>query len=155
MASAAYARRNAAARLLGYRSYYDYRIHNHGAIPPGERAPGGEARARLRGHRGAADYRASLSAETLVTVQSTDRKADGQLTKVTLLVIYPGGRSRTFVLRGKALKSEQLKALVRDTEAAGAIFSPSPSLDVRRIQDQLDMEMGEAEHHDRLQREGL
>ena len=155
MASASYARRNAAARLLGYRNYYDYRVHNHGRIPASVPAPTGEARSRLRGHRGRADFEQAVGAGSLVSVQSTERGADGKLTKVTLLLIGEDGRSRVYVLRGKALKSDQLKSLVKHSENSGAVFSPSPSLDVRRIQQEIAEEQAEqAEQADYLEEEG-
>lgn len=49
MASAAWERRNTAAKDRGFENYYDYRMHAYGTRP--ERVSGDEAEA-LRGHRG-------------------------------------------------------------------------------------------------------
>lgn len=59
MASEAYERRNARARALGYRNYYDYRIHGYGREPPG--APvDPEARAERMGLRRGGGFLALL-----------------------------------------------------------------------------------------------
>lgn len=132
--SAAYERRNELARQKGYRSYYDYRIHNHGAIAPDQPAPTGNARARLRGHRSLADLKAALKPGTLVIVQSTDRDPKtGRLRRAEVLLVDEKGRQRTFRLNGRELTRAKIDELATAVEKKRAVFSPSPSLDLRRI----------------------
>ena len=108
MASAAWEGRNARARALGYRNYYDYRVHNFGRIPAGESAPTGEERQRLRGHRGAAD------------VESVLRSGDVELVNVIrvdgldflLIVTTSDGRTREF--RVPEAKVDKVRGVIAD-----------------------------------------
>lgn len=46
-------------------------------------------------------------------------------------MIGEDGSDRDYLLRGQALSSASLDRLVAGMSAAGAVFSPSPSLDLR------------------------
>ncbi len=132
--SRSYAKRNERARALGYRSYYDYRIHAHGKIPPDQPAPTGNTRARLRGHRSLSDLKQDLKPGTLVTVQSTDRDPrTGRLKRADVLTVDEKGRQRTYRLTGAQLTVARINSLADVVERKGAVFSPSPSLDLRRV----------------------
>ena len=142
--SPAYAARNARARAAGYKSYYDFRVHNHGAIPPSQPAPTGEARSRLRGHRSAEDLRKSALDGAMITVTDhSGRDNKGRYKWVELTVIDAKGVQRTYRLSGKQLKPEFLRKLIEDVQAGGAVLSPSPSLDLRRYSG--DDDLGEIE----------
>lgn len=131
MASPAYERRNARARALGYESYYDYRIHNHGRIAAGEPAPGGEARARLRGHRGAADLARELPAgSVLVPIDQQRDPATGRLKWVEVEVDGPDGSRRRYRLRGRQLDRKNLDRLWATIQGAGATWAHNPSVNL-------------------------
>lgn len=143
MASAAWERRNARAKALGYKSYYDYRVHGNGKIPPGRPALTGAAKQRARGHRGRADFLASLREGDLIImprgISSVEYDEDargglGAYLEIEKLVI-PGehgrGRERTFILRN--LTRDELIDTIREEQRRGAVFSASPSLDQRRL----------------------
>lgn len=133
--SSAYQRRNERARSLGYRNYYDYRIHNHGRTPPDAAAPTGADRARLRGHRGTEDLLRTLKPGAVIVVpeglQSIPKDAKGRYSKIEVLVLREDGRSERFTIR-RASYDRVVKILER-MAAAGAMFSPAPSLDLRRL----------------------
>jgi hypothetical protein len=139
-----YARRNAKARSLGYRNYYDYRIHNHGKIPAGESAPTGEVKQRLRGHRGRVDFLRSLGDGDLISlvshISTIERTPDGRYRRIDKLVLYTDGDQRTFTLRN--LTRAQLIETIAEEERRGAVFSPAPSLDQRRLVNQSEHEGG-------------
>lgn len=132
--SAAYERRNARARALGYQSYYDYRAHNHGKAPPGAARPSGETLARLRGHRSAADLTRAVRTGSLVSVLGHSERdpVSGTYKWVDIVVVDPRGRERSYRLRGSQLEQAKLRRLVADLEERGAVLSPTPSLDLRR-----------------------
>jgi hypothetical protein len=132
--SPAYERRNARARSLGYRSYYDYRIHGNGSIPPAAAAATGEARQRLRGHRSAADLRRAIREGTTVSIAGhSERDSNGQYRWLELSVLSPDGSERTYRLTGKQLQKQQLGRLVGELDHKGAAFAPTPSFDLRRL----------------------
>ena len=134
MASAAYERRNARARELGYRSYYDYRAHDNGKLPPSAPRLAGEEQRRARGHAGAADIRKDVKPGQLMLIapDPTSRRKDGSYSRITITLvgIAEGEPDREYLLRGDAARPENLERLIADLIAAGAVFSPSPSLDV-------------------------
>lgn len=142
--SAAWERRNAKAQALGYRNYYDYRIHLYGKMPANQEAPRGEPRQRLRGHRGRVDFLHSLGPGCLISlvshISSIERRPNGNYARIDKLVIYPDGDQRLFTLRN--LSREQLIATIGDEEATGATFSPAPSLDQRRLVNQSENDAG-------------
>jgi len=132
----AYQRRNARARALGYRSYYDYRVHQHGRIPPDQAAParGSAERARLRGHRSTADLVRTIRPGDVVVVpeglQSIPKRGD-RYTKIEVLLLKESGRAERFTMRRATY--ERVTRVLEQMAAAGAIFSPAPSLDLRRL----------------------
>ena len=149
MASAAYERRNAAARAKGYRSYYDYRAHGNGSRPPGEPRLRGEALRVARGHAGPADLRRDAAKPgTLVTAtpDPTSRRKDGTYGQIHVTAIGEDGSEREYLLNIAKMKPGELDRLIADLDAAGAIISPSPSLDISAYasrpddDDELDLE---------------
>lgn len=96
MASAAWERRNARARALGYKSYYDYRAHDNGRRPPDAPRLRGEALARSRGHRGEADLDRLIRSgrvELVNTISTVD--ARGKF-GIDVLVTLADGRTIEF-----------------------------------------------------------
>lgn len=136
-----YERRNQRARQLGYRNYYDYRIHGHGTRPPGEPVTP-SARKRLAGHAGRANFLRSLQPGDLISlvqpISQIEIDARGRYKRIDKLVIDGESRQHFYTLRN--LTRAQLVATIRAEIDAGAVFSPSPSLDQRRLvtQDELD-----------------
>lgn len=133
MASPAYERRNARARALGYRSYYDYRAHGNGARPPSAPKLSGEKLRQARGHASASDLERAIKPGALVTTIGEGRKADGSYQRLRVTVIGVDGQQREFVLRGKQAQARQLKKTIAAVSAGGAVFSPSPSLDLQQM----------------------
>lgn len=136
--SDAYARRNARARELGYKSYYDYRAHDHGRRPPGEPRATGETLARLRGHRSAADLAAAIKPDSLVVAVPGPRGPDGRYLYVTVTLVDADGREREYVLRGKQASRVSLERIASVASSAGAIVSPSKSLNISDLAAELD-----------------
>ncbi len=134
MATAAYQARNARARALGYRSYYDYRAHDNGRIPPAAPRLSGGALRKARGHASAADLIADARPGMLVTAtpDPRSRRKDGTYSRVYITAIAEDGSEREYLLRADTLKAARLSKLIGGLDAAGAVFSPSPSLDIRR-----------------------
>lgn len=132
MASAAYEARNARARALGYRSYYDYRAHGNGATPPTAPRLAGGALRKARGHASAADLLSDARPGTLVTAtpDPLSRRRDGTYSRVHITAIGEDGSERDYLLRASALKAKSLDKLIAGLAAAGVVFSPSPSLDI-------------------------
>lgn len=131
------ARDNARARALGYQSYYDYRLHGSGRIPPDQAppAPGTPERARARGHRGIRDLERSLRSGDVVILPdglaSIGKDARGNYTRIRVLVVKENGREQRFTI--SRAKYERMVKMLDRAAAAGAIFSPAPSLDLRRL----------------------
>jgi hypothetical protein len=137
MASARWERRNAAARALGYKSYYDYRSHNQGKIAPDQPRASGELLGKLRGHRGPSDLESLLAkgrVEILMQFPIGDRNPDtGQYRQVEVQAILTDGTQRTFTLRGKQLDASRLRGLRRAIADAGVKPLTSPSLDILKL----------------------
>jgi hypothetical protein len=126
------ARDNARARALGYASYYDFRLHDSGRIPPGVDVTA-QMRRSGRGHASAADFERDLRAGSLVMATELVRGRGGRYTRIQLTVVDLDGRERRYVLRGRALTARMLRRLADATVDAGAILSPSKSLNVRSL----------------------
>lgn len=134
MASAAWNRRNAKARSLGYRNAYDYRIHRYGEIPPSEPGVAGEERSRYRGHRSAADLERAVGPGDIVSVWTYGpRDSEGKYKWVDMLLVTSDGKERIYRLRGRQITASRLTDLVDHIDNAGAVVSPSPSLDIHRL----------------------
>lgn len=135
--SSSYQRRNERARALGYRNYYDYRIHDHGRLAPNVAPPaaGSAERTRLRGHRGTADLVRTLKPGDVIVVPDglpdVTKDAKGRYAKIEVLVLRDDGLSDRFTIRRRTY--EQMAGLLEKMSGKGAMFSPSPSLDLRRI----------------------
>lgn len=136
-----YERRNERAKMLGYRSYYDYRLHDNGRLAPGPIQLTAETRARRRGHRSTGDFLQSLREGDLIVMpqgissvvfDENRRGGQGAYEEIVKTVIYArNGRERTFALRN--LTRAELIEAIREEQRRGAIFSPAPSLDQRRL----------------------
>lgn len=132
--AAEYARRQQRARAKGYASYYDFRAHSNGRRAPSAPRLAGEALAKTSGHRSYADLVDNLREGSFVMVDRTGPRDDqGRYTWVDIQVLDEYGGSRVFRLRGIRLDRDSLDRLVDEIEAAGAVLSPSPSLDIRRL----------------------
>lgn len=137
MASGAWERRNARARLLGYQNYYDYRVHNSGRAAPSVPVTS-EMRAANRGHRSLADLKRLLGrlgpeggkAGPQVLPLGLDRGPDGRWRSVDVLVMMPDGTERRFVLRGRQASRANLRRLRDSLDAGGIRFQAAPSIDV-------------------------
>ncbi len=133
--NASYKRRNERARALGYRNYYDQRLH--AGAPPGAALPpkGSAERSRLRGHRGGADLVRSLKPGDVIVVPDgipdVAKDSKGRYAKIDLLVLRDSGRTDRYTVRRRSYES--MAGLLEQTSAKGAVFSPSPSLDLRRL----------------------
>lgn len=132
--AAEYRRRQENARRLGFGSYYERRV---AGVPRGERAG-------VRGHRGKADFLASLREGDLILCDIGSVRFDaarGRYGPIWKTVIpASGGREREFVLRNQTRTS--LLATVEKEVRRGVIFSPSPSLDQRRLLSENESEGG-------------
>lgn len=111
MASAAWQARNAKAQSLGYRNYYDYRVHQYGKRPASEPAPTGRLLARLRGHGRAPGGRVGEGAREgrrlVREAQAGDylavfphRDAAGELTGVYVTRIPMEGEPAEYLIAG-------------------------------------------------------
>ncbi len=125
--------RNERARAKGYESYYDYRAHDYGRIPPDQPRITGRALRRLRGHASAADLVREAMPGDLVVGSMGDRDAKGRFHQVDITVIHADGGESEYRLRGRTLDRAALLALVAELDEGDVIFSPAPSLDLRRM----------------------
>ncbi len=128
--STSYERRNARARALGYKSYYDFRTRGQSGARPPDAAPLEGYELRLaRGHASRADLVASIKPGTLVVASPDEesRRKDGSYSRIQITTIDADGKERNFLLRGSSARN--LKQLVAQIEAAGGILSPSYPLD--------------------------
>lgn len=130
---AAYERRNERARNLGYQSYYDYRAHDNGRIPPASARLRGARLARARGHRSAADLRREIKPGELVLVDGTRRRSDGRYSAIDLRVIGADGTERDYTVTRGQISTAKMAALVDRIEAKGGTLSPVSSQDLRTV----------------------
>lgn len=128
---AEYARRQARARELGFEGYYGRRIRR--GQPAEVAAPRGERLRAARGHASGGDLRSQARDGDLLIGSLGGRNALGRYTRVDITLVGSDGGEKEYVLQGKQLGKAYLQRLVSDLEAAGVIFSPAPSLDLRRI----------------------
>jgi hypothetical protein len=147
------ARDNAKAKRLGYKSYYDYRLHASGQLPPRFAIAPFEV-PYLRGHKGGYAGRirflVSLGEGDLIImpsgVSATEfdegaRKGVGAYLEIVKLVIDgETGADRTYILRN--LTRDELIDTIEEEQRRGAIFSPQPSLDQRRLVAEREAEGG-------------
>lgn len=133
--SAGYQRRNLRAQALGYGNYYDYRIHDNGRRPPGSPISKGQ-RSRARGHRGKADFLRAIRPGDIILlpdgIAAIAKDSKGRFIRVDkLLLKAKSGTSEMFTIRRQTY--DQMVKLIADEAKRGAIWSPSPSLDQRRL----------------------
>lgn len=131
MASAAWERRNAAARAAGYKNYYDYRVHGYGKVSASE--PVTESmRAAGRGHRSLADLNAAIRSGRVefLSPTGTERGAGGRWKTIHVAVFTRDGKQRDFYLRGRQASGFNLKRLRQQLDAEGIHYLDAPSLDV-------------------------
>jgi hypothetical protein len=120
-----WAKRNARAKELGYRNYYDYRAHDNGRLPPHLPALRGSELARSRGHRSAADLERLLRSgrvELVSTAYSFDAK--GKPVTIVLVTLAPNGETREYQLRGEQPK--KVAKLIDDMGADAPQLVGSP-----------------------------
>lgn len=134
--SSAYQRRNERARAAGFRNYYDQRVRGGVArARPDVAAPSGAELARARGHRGTADLIRTLRPGDVIVVPDglPDIRKDqrGRYAKIEVLVLRGDGSTDRFTMRRKTY--DQMAGVLEKIAAKGAMFSPSPSLDLRRL----------------------
>lgn len=132
--------RNRRARALGYKSYYDYRIHDNGRIPPGRPPiPKGE-RADIRGHgSGSRGFLRKLGEGDLIMLSDlisavetyVDRRGVERFRDYEKTVVPDRGRRWKWTFRRQT--REELRQLIIDEQAKGATFTLAPSLDQRRL----------------------
>lgn len=151
-------RRNERARERGYASYYDYRIHDYGRIPPGQEVPY-ETRERLAGRRGlagllrtiegrrpSAEERAAgvtgrVQPEEVLPV-GLERDARGRWTVVDVVVLDAAGHESHFRLTGAQASQANLKRVRASLEAEGVSFHAAPSIDVfANVESSVDAEL--------------
>jgi hypothetical protein len=122
--TAAYERRNERARAKGYKSYYDYRAHNQGKLPPSAPRASGAALRRLRGHASRADLISGLREDTLIVAAGYERDAAGRFKQLDLQLVDERGRTSEFTLRGRQLDGPAMRKLVATMLATGAVVDP-------------------------------
>lgn len=93
----------------------------------------GEKLRQARGHASAADLERAATPGSLVTTIGEGRQADGTYRVLRVTVIDLDGHQREFVLRGRQAKGAQLRRTIRAVAAGGAVFSPTPSLDINEM----------------------
>lgn len=145
------ARDNARARALGYRDYYDFRVHDSGRIPPGVDVPRGQ-RSRARGHAGKADLLRTVKPGDVLVVPdglgAVQKDRRGRFARIDLMVLGVDGKARRFTVRRQDY--DQVVRLIDRLADKGSVFSPSPSLDLRRLVRVADRpDDGDAEPYER------
>jgi ribosomal protein L27 len=128
--AAAYKRRDARARALGFKSYYDQRVRKGKLSAP---RPTGAALRRARGHASGRDLLATARDGDVVVASMGGRDAQGRYRQIDITLLGSDGGDLEFTLRGSQMKASYLRRLVADLGAKGVTFSPAPSLDLRRI----------------------
>jgi hypothetical protein len=126
-------RRNARARDLGYRNWYDYRIHDYGRLPPAAPRLQGEQAATARGHRGEAHLHRAIAGrriELISVFPVGPRNSEGQWQEVELVTVDSQGNQRTYILKGEHLDPVYLGQLKAAIDTAGIGYIASPSLDI-------------------------
>lgn len=116
-------------------------MHDSGRLPPGPLRLTSAARARLRGHRGRAAFLASLREGDLITLpygisavefDEDARDGEGAYVEIVKQVLHErNGREEMFTLHN--LTRDELIDTIEEEQRRGAIFSPAPSLDQRRL----------------------
>lgn len=129
--SASYQRRNAKARALGYRNYYDYRIHGAGKIPPGEDVPS-DLRDIQRGHRSLQDLVNLLHSGRVSAITPTGgiRDESGKYETIHFTITTKDGRTKTYRLTDRQLTQNNLKMIRDIIEQQDIDYLPNPSIDV-------------------------
>lgn len=133
MASASWNRRNYAAKALGYKNYYDYRVHDNGRLPPAAPVTG-QLRRRNRGHRSAADFerrlRSTRNPVRQVLPVGLERGPGGRYERILVAVLLDDGSQVDYILRGKQASEVNLRRLRRVLDDAGIHYQEAPSIDV-------------------------
>lgn len=117
-------KRNARAKALGYRNYYDYRAHDNGRIPPERPALKGPELARARGHASAADLSTLLRrkrVEMLSVVATIDNR---ERLRVDALATLDNGQTMEFQLRERELA--RVRSVIDETDPEAVLLIGSP-----------------------------
>jgi len=118
VASAAYERRQAAARAAGFPNYYAQRL----ALAQAR----GASRDEARGHaRDALDRAIRDPRTTSVIPEPGSRRVDGTYTSVTFYVRQRDGSQRTITLRGQGITDAKLRGIASQMRRAGVTVLPT------------------------------
>lgn len=135
--AAEYRRRQERARARGFRSYYEERIRGGAAADPSAAPPGPELRRRRAGHAGRSAFLDYIREGDVVMlgdhISRIERGSSGRYVSIEKLVVPedPERPTRRFTIHG--ITKAQLAAMVEAEIAAGAVLTPVPSLDQRRL----------------------
>lgn len=113
MASASYERRNDRARSLGYESYYDYRAHGNGAIPPDRPRLSGDALRGARGHAATSDLVRQIEGGRVEILNVVKTGPDSYRANVTL----SNGKTVTYNVKGAGV--DKVSAAITSIGAGG------------------------------------
>lgn len=130
--ASAWERRNERARALGYRNWYDYRVHDYGRLPPDWEPLKGEPRQIAAGKRGQDRLMRQIGSgnvEMIALFPTGERDAEGKWTEADLILVMSDGDQKGYRLRGKQLSHDNLQRIKDAIDDAG-IFSDVGYLDV-------------------------
>lgn len=123
--------RNERAQALGYRNYYDYRVHDYGRQPPG-RPVDTSIRQSTRGHAGLRELLAFIAQPRrnridFIAPIGQERGPDGRWKLIRVDVGIRGGRpDRHFYLRGRSISHDNLVMLRQAIAHPGALRPMEP-----------------------------
>lgn len=136
--AAEYRRRQARAKEAGFESYYDQRMRGGASAVPSDPLPRTRAeRQRRRGHAGFSAFLDYIHEGDVVMladhISRIERSASGRYAAIEKLVVPedPERATRRFVIHG--LTATQLQQMIEAEIEAGAVLTPVPSLDQRRL----------------------
>lgn len=139
MAKPAWQRREQRAQAKGYRSYWDYRLHNYGKLAPDRPTPTGELRQQLAGRRSYNALIQELEANRVEQILQTPGPRDpntGQYSEIMVDVQLSSGKTRSYRLYGDDLKGKQIQRLRQLVSDSGTDIYVNPSLDILGIADE-------------------
>ena len=135
--AAEYRRRQERARSRGFESYYQERIRGGAKASPDTPPPGPEVRRRRAGHGGRSAFLDYIREGDVVMradhLSRIERAGSGRYVAIEKLVVPedPERPTRRFVMHG--LTKAQLARMIEAELQAGAVLTPVPSLDQRRL----------------------
>jgi len=137
--AAEYRRRQQRARERGFSSYYEERLKGGASASPQAPLPDSETRRRRRGHAGLSAFIDYIEEGDVVMladhISRIERLSggEGRYVAIEKLVVPedPARPTRRFVIHG--ITKGALAAMIEAEVAAGAVLTPVPSLDQRRL----------------------